>query len=62
MRKDNAIKIQYASKYASIANYWKKWIEKPKDFKIECRSRKREAEKAFSKKLLKLVKKNTVHF
>jgi len=23
MRKDNAIKIQYASKYASIANYWK---------------------------------------
>ncbi len=26
MRKDQAIKIQYASKYASIANYWKKWI------------------------------------
>ncbi|MGH2664478.1 S46 family peptidase [Flavobacterium sp.] len=26
MRKDNAIKIQYASKYASVANYWKKWI------------------------------------
>ncbi|WP_298156243.1 S46 family peptidase [Flavobacterium sp.] len=26
MRKDNAIKIQYASKYASIANYWKKWM------------------------------------
>lgn len=26
MRKDNAIKIQYAAKYASIANYWKKWI------------------------------------
>lgn len=26
MRKDNAIKIQYASKYAGIANYWKKWI------------------------------------
>ncbi|SCY72234.1 S46 family peptidase [Flavobacterium caeni] len=26
MRKDPAIKIQYASKYASIANYWKKWI------------------------------------
>ena len=26
MRKDKAIKIQYASKYASIANYWKKWI------------------------------------
>ena len=26
MRKDQAIKIQYASKYASIANAWKKWI------------------------------------
>ncbi|MCO6162231.1 S46 family peptidase [Flavobacterium sp. NRK F7] len=26
MRKDKAIKIQYASKYASVANYWKKWI------------------------------------
>ena len=26
MRKDNAVKIQYASKYAGIANYWKKWI------------------------------------
>lgn len=26
MREDQAIKIQYASKYASIANYWKKWI------------------------------------
>ena len=26
MRKDPAVKIQYASKYASIANYWKKWI------------------------------------
>lgn len=26
MRKDAKIKIQYASKYARIANYWKKWI------------------------------------
>lgn len=25
MRSDEAIKIQYASKYASMANYWKKW-------------------------------------
>jgi hypothetical protein len=58
MRKDNAIKIQYASKYA-IANYWKKWIVKPKDFKIECRSRKREAEKAFQQKTKAGKKKNT---
>lgn len=26
MRNDQAIKIQYASKYAGTANYWKKWI------------------------------------
>lgn len=26
MRKDKKIKIQYASKYSSIANYYKKWI------------------------------------
>ena len=26
MRNDYKIKIQYASKYASTANYWKKWI------------------------------------
>lgn len=26
MRKDQHIKIQYASKYASVANHWKKWI------------------------------------
>ena len=26
MRADNGIKIKYASKYASVANYWKKWI------------------------------------
>lgn len=25
MRKDEAVKIKYAAKYASIANYWKKW-------------------------------------
>jgi len=26
MRQDEQVKIQYASKFASIANYWKKWI------------------------------------
>lgn len=26
MRADQATKIKYASKYASVANYWKKWI------------------------------------
>lgn len=33
MRKDNAIKIQYAAKYASTANYWKKWIGEVKGLK-----------------------------
>jgi hypothetical protein len=33
MRKDQAIKIQYASKYASVANYWKKWIGESKGLK-----------------------------
>ena len=26
MKKDPKIKIQYASKYRALANYWKKWI------------------------------------
>ena len=26
MRNDEAIRIQYASKFAGVANYWKKWI------------------------------------
>ena len=33
MRKNQAIKIQYASKYASVANYWKKWIGENKGLK-----------------------------
>jgi Peptidase S46 len=33
MRKDNAIKIQYASKYARLANAWKKWIGESKGLK-----------------------------
>lgn len=33
MRKDQAIKIQYASKNSSIANSWKKWIGETKGLK-----------------------------
>ncbi|EGD34607.1 MULTISPECIES: S46 family peptidase [unclassified Capnocytophaga] len=33
MRKDQGIKIKYASKYARIANYWKKWIGETKGLK-----------------------------
>ena len=49
MRKDAGIKIKYASKYAGIANYWKKWIGESQGIKqtnaIEI---KKELEKEFS--------------
>jgi len=57
MRKDNAIKIQYASKYAGIANYWKKWIGETKGLKksnaVEI---KKNFEKDFLAKVLKAGK------
>lgn len=57
MRKDNAIKIQYASKYASIANYWKKWIgEKQGLKKSNAVEIKRNQEKAFQEKVIKAGK------
>ena len=57
MRKDNAIKIQYASKYASIANYWKKWIGETQGLKkSNAVAVKRDAEKAFQQKILKAGK------
>ena len=58
MRKDNAIKIQYASKYASIANYWKKWIGETQGLqKSNAVAVKRDAEKAFQQKIIKAGKK-----
>lgn len=33
MRIDDATRIKYASKYASVANYWKKWIGETKGLK-----------------------------
>ncbi|TDD78656.1 S46 family peptidase [Flavobacterium caseinilyticum] len=57
MRKDNAIKIQYASKYASIANYWKKWIGETQGLKkSNAVAVKRETEKAFQQKIIKAGK------
>ncbi|WP_188048832.1 S46 family peptidase [Flavobacterium sp. GP15] len=57
MRKDNAIKIQYASKYASIANYWKKWIGETQGLKkSNAVAVKREAEKVFQQKIVKAGK------
>ncbi|AWG23979.1 S46 family peptidase [Flavobacterium kingsejongi] len=54
MRKDNAIKIQYASKYASIANYWKKWIGETQGLK---KSNAIEVKQKFEKNFLDQVQK-----
>jgi hypothetical protein len=57
MRKDNAIKIQYASKYASIANYWKKWIGETQGLKkSNAIAIKRNQEIAFQEKVIKAGK------
>ncbi|MFK5959155.1 MAG: S46 family peptidase [Lutibacter sp.] len=50
MRKDDAIKIKYASKFASIANYWKKWIgENQGIHQTNALVKKKELEAEFSK-------------
>ncbi len=57
MRKDNAIKIQYASKYASIANYWKKWIGETQGLtKSNAVEIKKKQEIAFQEKVVKAGK------
>ena len=57
MRKDNAIKIQYASKYASIANYWKKWIGETQGLlKSDVVTIKKNQEIVFQEKVVKAGK------
>ena len=57
MRKDPAIKIQYASKYASIANYWKKWIGETQGLKkSNAVAVKRKQEADFQQKVIKAGK------
>ncbi len=57
MRKDKAIKIQYASKYAGIANYWKKWIGETKGLKkSNAVAEKKKFEKEFQEKVIKAGK------
>ena len=57
MRKDNAIKIQYASKYAAVANYWKKWIGETKGLKkSNAISVKQKFEASFQEKVIKTGK------
>jgi hypothetical protein len=58
MRKDNAIKIQYASKYAAVANYWKKWIGETKGLKkSNAISVKQKFEASFQEKVILAGKK-----
>jgi hypothetical protein len=57
MRKDPAIKIQYASKYASTANYWKKWIGETQGIKkSDAIAIKKNQEIAFQEMVLKAGK------
>lgn len=57
MRKEQAIKIQYASKYASIANYWKKWIGETKGLKkSNAIASKQKFEKEFASQVIAKAK------
>lgn len=57
MRKDKGIKIQYASKYASIANYWKKWSGETQGLtKSNAVAIKKQQEKEFQDKVVKAGK------
>ncbi len=50
MKASDKVRIQYASKYASIANYWKKWIGENRGLeKANAIQLKQEREAAFSK-------------
>ena len=53
MRADQGTKIKYASKYASIANYWKKWIGEVEGLKKSDAVGKKEE---YEKKLMSLNK------
>ena len=61
MRADDKIKIQYSSKYARIANYWKKWIGENQGIeKSRAISKKRIQEKKFSLKVKDNPEYNTI--
>ncbi|MCG8477292.1 MAG: S46 family peptidase [Cytophagales bacterium] len=48
MQKSDKVRIQYASKYARVANYWKKWIGENRGLKIsQAVAAKEKEEKAF---------------
>ncbi|MBD2716110.1 S46 family peptidase [Microvirga sp. STR05] len=48
MKASDRVRIQYAAKYASIANYWKKWIGEVRGLKkLDAVTRKQEQEAVF---------------
>ena len=52
MRNDEEIRIKYASKFASVANYWKKWIGETTGLKkTRAIAKKKKFEKEFISKL-----------
>ncbi len=58
MRADPQIKIQYASKFARIANYWKKWIGESQGLKAtDGVGKKQRFEAEFTKRALNLTDK-----
>ena len=61
MRKDNAIKIQYASKYAGVANYWKKWIGETMGLKKSNAIAKKQKEEVIFKENVTKAGKQTVY-
>ncbi|WP_133272490.1 S46 family peptidase [Hymenobacter radiodurans] len=49
MKASDKVRIQYAAKYASLANYWKKWIGENRGLKkLDAVARKREQEARFT--------------
>ena len=52
MRNDPQVKIQYASKFARVANYWKKWIGESQGIKTtDGLGKKRDTEAEFTKRI-----------
>ncbi|SNC61780.1 Peptidase S46 [Hymenobacter gelipurpurascens] len=50
MKASDKVRIQYAAKYASIANYWKKWIGETRGLKkLDAVTRKQQQEAQFQK-------------
>ncbi len=56
MRKDEATRIKYASKFARIANYWKKWIGESQGL---VKSKAIDKKKQFEKEFTDLLPKNS---